>query len=172
MHVTVYTTPTCPFCRQVKDYLSRRNVPYVERNVAADARAATEMVRLTGSEAVPVTVVDGNVIIGFDQARLNYFLNRAANAPIRLGASVASADRIAEQTGGGITIGAYVGAVRPGSIAARSGLQKGDVIVELAGRPIRSAKDIDGAIASLSHGQTSTLTYLRGRERQRVQFVV
>jgi glutaredoxin-like YruB-family protein len=172
MHITVYTTPTCPYCRQVKDFLKSRNVPYVERNVATDPQAAREMVGLTGSEAVPVTVVDGNVVVGFDQARLNFFLTRAANAPIRLGASVANAARIAEQTGDGITIGAFVGKVRPNSIAARAGVQKGDVIVELAGHPIRTAADIDGAVASLGHGQKSTLTYLRGRERQRVQFVV
>jgi glutaredoxin 3 len=172
MHVTVYTTPTCPFCRQVKDYLSRRGVPYDERNVAVDQKAAMEMVRLTGTEAVPVTVIDQNVVIGFDQARLNYFLTRAANAPIRLGASVANAARIAEQTGNGITIGAFVGAVRPNSLAARAGVQKGDVIVELAGQPIRTANDIDAAVSTLRHGQSATLTYVRGRERQRVQFVV
>ena len=172
MHVTVYTTPTCPYCRQVKDFLTRRNVPYVERNVATDQQAAMEMVNLTHSEAVPVTVIDRNYVVGFDQARLDYFLTRAANAPIRLGAAVADAARIAEQTGSGITIGAFVGSVRPNSIAARAGVQKGDVIVELAGHPIRTAADIDSAVAVLGHGQSSTLTYVRGKERQRIQFVV
>ena len=46
MDVTVYTTPTCPYCRMAKDYLTQRGVAYVERDVAADPAAAAEAVRI------------------------------------------------------------------------------------------------------------------------------
>ena len=156
----------------MKALLSQRGVPYVERNVAADPQALADLFNRTGTEAVPVTVIDNEVVIGFDRPRLEYLLARGAASPIRLGAAVADAERIAAKKGEGLTLGAYVGGVRSGSIAARVGLQQGDVIVELAGQPIRASADIDRAIASLRRGQTSTLTYIRGRQHQRVQFVV
>ncbi|MCJ7663827.1 MAG: hypothetical protein MUO24_06265 [Desulfobacterales bacterium] len=40
---------------------------YEERDVAQDAQAREEMVRLSGGMAVPVIVIDGEVIVGFDQ---------------------------------------------------------------------------------------------------------
>lgn len=157
----------------VKEFLSRRGVKYVEKDVAVDYQAAMEMVRHTGQEGVPVTVIDGEAVIGFDQARLDYLLTHAkASGPIKLGAAVADAAKMAEKLGEGITVGAYVGSVRPGTPAARIGLQKGDVIVELAGRPVRTAGDVEVAMKTVQAGQNVTLTYMRGRQRQRLQFVV
>jgi glutaredoxin len=42
-------------------------VSYEERDVAQDTQAREEMMRLSGRMAVPVIVIDGEVIIGFDQ---------------------------------------------------------------------------------------------------------
>jgi glutaredoxin 3 len=42
-------------------------VSYEERDVAQDAQAREEMLRLSGRMAVPVIVIDGEVIVGFDQ---------------------------------------------------------------------------------------------------------
>ena len=48
MNITVYSTPTCPYCHQAKQYLTSRQVPFVDKNVAADSRAAEEMVQRSG----------------------------------------------------------------------------------------------------------------------------
>jgi alkyl hydroperoxide reductase subunit F len=69
--VKVYTTKTCQYCRLVKAFLEKHNVPYEEIDVGDDQNAAGEMVELTGQFAVPVTVVDDEVVIGFDAKRLN-----------------------------------------------------------------------------------------------------
>ncbi|MBN1194076.1 MAG: FAD-dependent oxidoreductase [Methanomicrobiaceae archaeon] len=69
--VKVYTTKTCQYCRLVKAFLEKHNVPYDETDVGDDQDAAREMVELTGQYAVPVTVVDEEVVIGFDAKRLN-----------------------------------------------------------------------------------------------------
>ncbi|NIV28655.1 MAG: NrdH-redoxin, partial [Anaerolineae bacterium] len=69
MDVVVYSTPTCGYCHQAKQFLAQQGVPFVEKNVAADRRAATEMVRLSGQQGVPVITVDGQVVVGFDQPR-------------------------------------------------------------------------------------------------------
>ncbi len=42
--------------------------------MAFDPHAADELYRITGQLAVPVLTVDGNVVVGFDQARLDQLL--------------------------------------------------------------------------------------------------
>ena len=134
MSVTIYTTPTCPYCRQAKDYLRARQVAFEEKNVAADPSAAEEMVRHSGQRGVPVLLIDGQVIVGFDRARIDAALaSRGAPRP-RLGAAIADAAGVAPKYGLGLYEGAYVGRVHPGSAAARAGIQAGDVIIGLAGR--------------------------------------
>ena len=66
MSVVVYTTPTCGFCHQVKAYLNQRGVPFTEHDVSRDPQAAAEMVRLSGQQGVPVVLIDGQVIVGFN----------------------------------------------------------------------------------------------------------
>lgn len=70
MQITVYSSPTCPHCRALKDYLDKKGVAYTDHNVVDDAQAREEMFKLTGKMAVPVVVVDGEVIMGFDRAKL------------------------------------------------------------------------------------------------------
>jgi len=133
MNVTVYTTPTCAYCRQAKMFLSQRGVPFVEKNVAADRNAAMEMVRLSGQQGVPVIAIDGQVVVGFDQPRLMQLLQQAKP---KLGASVADAASQAAKRPGIPSSGAYVGRVRPGTPAEKAGLRQGDVITGLGGQPV------------------------------------
>jgi glutaredoxin 3 len=69
-NVVVYSTPTCPYCHQVKRYLSERGVPYVDKDVASDLQARDEMVKKSGQLGVPVIEVGGSLIIGFNRPRL------------------------------------------------------------------------------------------------------
>jgi alkyl hydroperoxide reductase subunit F len=69
--ITIYSTPQCPYCRMVKAFFDRKGIPYREINVAEDRKAAEEVVRISGQLGVPVTVVDNEVIVGFDAQRLN-----------------------------------------------------------------------------------------------------
>lgn len=73
--VTIYTTPTCVFCRMAKAFFRSHNVEYVEKNVATDMTARQEMVNKSGQLGVPVIDVDGEIIVGFDQATLAKLLN-------------------------------------------------------------------------------------------------
>ncbi|MGI5999074.1 MAG: glutaredoxin domain-containing protein [Lutispora sp.] len=76
MNVTVYSTPTCPWCHKAKEYLQYKEVRYRDVNVAADRAGAIEMIRKSGQSGVPVIDIDGNIIIGFDQARIDSLLRR------------------------------------------------------------------------------------------------
>jgi glutaredoxin 3 len=76
--LVIYYTPTCPYCKRVKEYLSRKGIPYAAYNVAADRDAAREMVKRSGQLGVPVIIIDDRVIVGFNQAQLDKILSPAA----------------------------------------------------------------------------------------------
>jgi glutaredoxin-like YruB-family protein len=69
--VKVYSTPTCPWCVKLKDYLKSRNVDFEDIDVSADRAAAMEMVKKTGQMGVPVALIGDVYIVGFDQARID-----------------------------------------------------------------------------------------------------
>ncbi len=58
------------FCSQTKEFLSRKGVQFIERNIVQEPEALNELRRL-GFMTTPVTVVDGKVIVGFDQEKLS-----------------------------------------------------------------------------------------------------
>ncbi|MCG8309969.1 MAG: thioredoxin family protein [Cytophagales bacterium] len=78
-NVTVYTTPTCPWCTTVKNFLRKNGVKYTEVDVASDQSAAQSMVSKSGQQGVPQTEINGEMVIGFDQAKLNRLLELKAN---------------------------------------------------------------------------------------------
>jgi len=69
--VKVYSTKTCQYCRLLKAYLDRHKVPYTNINVGENVDLAKEMVELSGQYGVPVSVIDGEILLGFDTKRLN-----------------------------------------------------------------------------------------------------
>lgn len=73
-NVTVYSTPTCPWCSRAKDYLKEIGQSYQEKDVSADVAAAREMVKISGQMGVPVLSIDGSVVKGFDKKRIDELL--------------------------------------------------------------------------------------------------
>jgi glutaredoxin len=61
------------FCGKVKEFLSQNKIDFIDRNVAADETALAELEKL-GYMTTPVTVVDGEVVVGFDRAKLERLL--------------------------------------------------------------------------------------------------
>ena len=57
MDVVVYTTPTCPYCRQAKDFLTQNGVKFVERDVAVDPAAAAAVADALGRGALVPALV-------------------------------------------------------------------------------------------------------------------
>ena len=72
--VKIYTTPSCVFCKMTKDFFAANGVQYQEFNVATDIKAREEMIQRSGQFGVPVTDINGELVIGFDKARLSEFL--------------------------------------------------------------------------------------------------
>jgi len=61
----------------VKEFLSREGHTFEAKNIEDDDSAYDELMAL-GARAVPVTVIDTQVVIGFDQARLRAALAASA----------------------------------------------------------------------------------------------
>ncbi len=73
--IKVYSTPTCPYCRMVKDFLKQNKIEFEDIDVAADVEAAKEMVAKSGQMAVPVLDIDGTIIVGADLRAIKRALN-------------------------------------------------------------------------------------------------
>ena len=73
--VVVYSTPTCPYCKRAKDYLTRKGIAYTDYNVAEDREKAKEMIQKSKQMGVPVIVVDDEFTVGFNQAKLDSLLS-------------------------------------------------------------------------------------------------
>ncbi len=68
--VIVYSTQTCPYCILLKNWLDEKKVEYEYNDVGVNQEKAKEMTDKTGQMGVPVIDIDGVVIIGFDQAKI------------------------------------------------------------------------------------------------------
>ena len=61
------------FCAKVKEFLSQNKIEFVDRNIAGDEAALAELEKL-GYMTTPVTVIDGQVVVGFDRDKLQKLL--------------------------------------------------------------------------------------------------
>ena len=68
--VTIYTTPSCTYCKMAKSFFQENSVAYTEKNVATDVEARNAMIQKSGQLGVPVIEVDNKIVIGFDKSRL------------------------------------------------------------------------------------------------------
>ena len=70
--VLVYSTATCPSCKAAKQYLTDKGITYTSLDVGADEKAREEMIKKNGGLlTVPTIEIDGKIIVGFDQAKIN-----------------------------------------------------------------------------------------------------
>jgi len=77
MAVSVYSTPSCVYCRKVKEYLRERHVKFREYDVSRDERKADEMMHKSRQAGVPVIDFNGTVLVGFDKGRLDRLIERS-----------------------------------------------------------------------------------------------
>ena len=131
------------------------------------------MVRLTGQMGVPVIVVDSQVVIGFDRARLQQLLARGGgHKQVHFGLKVADASRVAQKFGVVPVFGALVGAVAPSSPGEKAGLRVGDIITEINLRRVNNADDLEQALAGMNAGSRVTILFLRGEETKKSEIVL
>ncbi|MDV0443199.1 FAD-dependent oxidoreductase [Methanorbis rubei] len=73
--ITIYSTKNCPHCNNLKQWLDEKGISYRSVDVGKDVDAAREMIDLTGQRGVPVIVIDGEVVVGFDRRKIEPLLS-------------------------------------------------------------------------------------------------
>jgi glutaredoxin-like YruB-family protein len=65
--IVIYTVSWCPHCRELKEYLNSRGIPFINRDVELEPAYMDEMVQKYKSYGVPVVVIgnDQEVLKGF-----------------------------------------------------------------------------------------------------------
>ncbi len=70
MSVIVYSSSHCPWCEKVKEFFTENKITFEVRNAQENTQYAQELFQKSGGYAVPVTDIDGTVIIGFNVKKL------------------------------------------------------------------------------------------------------
>ncbi|HSH36161.1 glutaredoxin family protein [Schnuerera sp.] len=74
-NVVIFTSNTCPYCVAAKDYLQEKGVPFTEKNIQTDKDARKELMSM-GHMGVPVLLIDGEEIVGFDKPRIDQLIDK------------------------------------------------------------------------------------------------
>lgn len=75
--VEIFSTETCHFCHMAKDWLTSKNVSFVDYNVGSDVEKRKEMMEMTGQLGVPVIRIGNEVMIGFNPDQMAKILEIA-----------------------------------------------------------------------------------------------
>ncbi|MFH0987526.1 MAG: glutaredoxin domain-containing protein [Patescibacteria group bacterium] len=75
MMVKVYSTPTCPYCVALKNFLQENKIEFQYIDVSQNDAEREKMIEKTGQMGVPVIEIDNEVIVGFDRERISQLLN-------------------------------------------------------------------------------------------------
>jgi len=73
--VVVYTSPGCPPCGTAKAYLRKRGINFRAIDISKDQHAAERLVHRSGQMAVPQIDINGHLVVGFDQAKIDRLLS-------------------------------------------------------------------------------------------------
>ena len=72
--VTVYSSPDCAYCYTLKGFLDKNKIKYEEINIYDDDEAYEKMKEMSGQKDVPVTVIEDEVIVGWDKEKFKKVL--------------------------------------------------------------------------------------------------
>jgi len=68
--VKVYSTPSCPYCFTLKEFLKEHNIKFEDIDVSQNKAELDEMIEKSGQMGVPVVNIDGQIVIGFDREKI------------------------------------------------------------------------------------------------------
>lgn len=76
--VIIYSTNWCAYCKMARQYMTGLDVPVEEKNIEEDEDAHKELMDKIGGNfrGVPVIDINGDVILGFDRAKIDDSLKK------------------------------------------------------------------------------------------------
>ncbi len=75
LKVKVYSTPSCPYCYTLKEFLKEQGIKFDDIDISRDKFARDEMIKKSGQMGVPVVNIDEQIIVGFDKEKICQLLN-------------------------------------------------------------------------------------------------
>lgn len=76
--IKIYSTPTCVYCKSLKEYFTENSITFEEVDVSENEAELEKMVAISGQMGVPVVEIDDNVVIGFDKEKIDEILKLKA----------------------------------------------------------------------------------------------
>lgn len=74
MIIKIYSTPTCPFCYVLKNYLKENGFEFEEIDISKETAKREELIKKTGLATLPVVEINGQLIVGFDKKKIDEIL--------------------------------------------------------------------------------------------------
>lgn len=74
-NITVYSTPTCPYCDAAKDYFNENDISFTSYDVSENREKAKEMIEKSGQRGTPVIDINGDVVVGFNKEKIESLLD-------------------------------------------------------------------------------------------------
>ena len=77
MEIKIYTTPTCSWCVKLKEWLKKKKYAFQELDVTEEDVYSDEMLAKSGQLAVPGIDIDGKIIVGFHEQKIEEAIAKA-----------------------------------------------------------------------------------------------
>ena len=74
MKIKIFSTPTCPYCYVLKNYLKENGFEFEEIDISKETAKREELIKKTGLATLPVVEINGQLIVGFDKKKIDEIL--------------------------------------------------------------------------------------------------
>ncbi len=74
MTVKVYTTPACPYCYTLREFLKEKNIEFEDIDISKDEKTKDEIIKKSGAIGAPILEIDGEIVVGFDKEKITKLL--------------------------------------------------------------------------------------------------
>ncbi|MFC1789557.1 glutaredoxin family protein [Patescibacteria group bacterium] len=75
MEIKVFSTPVCPYCYSLKAFLEDKGFSFEDIDISKDEKMKNYLLEKSGQMGVPAIEINGEMILGFDRAKIVKSLN-------------------------------------------------------------------------------------------------
>jgi len=74
--IKIYSSPTCPYCYTVKDYLTQKGIEFEEIDLFEQPEKRKEMEEISKQKNIPVTIIGEDIVIGWNKNKIDELLKK------------------------------------------------------------------------------------------------
>lgn len=79
IEATIYVVPKCESCEEVREYLQAKDISFTEKDANKDIETQEELTKISGGLNVPTIVINEEVIIGYQRAKIDEVLTKLSS---------------------------------------------------------------------------------------------